>query len=383
MKIVKLAIIGDYTLFDDYSNTKQLLLSLQNDSRLNIVFEYGKSNFDQKCYINERTKLSFIILLLRRFFNGLKASLIIFKTKVSDVDVIYVPYLSLFPLFFFSFYPKIIPHPKIIADGLISIYDTVVNDRKILSKRNIISKILWHMEKRSFDCADVIVVDTDANAFFYSKIFKIKRIKFKQIPLCIDESIFNITKKDNHKDYLNVLFAGGFIPLQGVHVIVEAAYLLKKDNSVKFHLIGNGQEAACITEYITKHNLDITWTKEWISIEDLAKEYYNADICLGIFGHSDKRGRVWPFKNYNAMATGTPVISSNFEDYSLPGIENCYYKVPPANAKELAKAILQLKDKNERQNMRMKGYDFYLKYLANQNAVNKFHALSKHLSDQT
>jgi len=103
MKTINLAIIGDYSLSDDYSNTKHLLLSLHKDPRFNIVLEYGESLLDQKCYLNKSFYKSILFLILRRLINGIKASFIISKTKSSDVDIIYIPYLSLLPLFFFHF----------------------------------------------------------------------------------------------------------------------------------------------------------------------------------------------------------------------------------------------------------------------------------------
>ncbi|MBU0945604.1 MAG: glycosyltransferase [Proteobacteria bacterium] len=250
----------------------------------------------------------------------------------------------------------------------------------MLSKKNFFSKILWYIEKRCFDRADIIIVDTDTNGSFYSELFKINKIKFRQLPLCIDQNLFHCSKESKNTKPLKILFAGGFIPLQGVDIIVKAAHLLKKDSTLKFYLIGDGQEANCIAEYITTYNLDITWIKEWLSIGDLAKEYNSADICLGIFGRSDKRGRVWPFKNYNAMATGIPVISSNFEDPSLPRLEEYYYSVSPASPRELAKAILLLKNKEKRQELGKKGNIYYSNYLANKNAVNKFYNLAKQLN---
>jgi glycosyltransferase involved in cell wall biosynthesis len=107
---------------------------------------------------------------------------------------------------------------------------------------------------------------------------------------------------------LRVLFYGQFIPLHGVETIVRAARLTDAD-PVHWHLIGTGQEAARIEALIKElEPAHLTWTP-WVPYAELIREIHAADVCLGIFGATDKAARVIPNKVFQVLAAGRPLIT--------------------------------------------------------------------------
>ncbi len=69
-----------------------------------------------------------------------------------------------------------------------------------------------------------------------------------------------------------------------------------------------------------------------------------ADICLGIFGDSDKAGRVIPNKVFQILNAGKLVItrdSAAIRELLDPGMEGVFL-VPPANPLSLAKTITKV-----------------------------------------
>ena len=140
-----------------------------------------------------------------------------------------------------------------------------------------------------------------------------------------------------------VQFHGGYIPLQGIDKIVEAARILKDDQSIHFRLIGGGQQYDEIAARITEYQLTNVTLIPWQTVPSLNGMLSEADVIFGVFGESAKTNRVIPNKIFQGLAVGKPVITKDtgsvralFSDDDLVLIEN----TPQA----IAAAIVKLKD---------------------------------------
>jgi len=147
-----------------------------------------------------------------------------------------------------------------------------------------------------------------------------------------------------------VLFWGKFIPLQGVSYIRAAAEILKGESDMEVRLIGG---------------------ETYLPYEQLVPVIKTADICLGIFGDTDKAQRVIPNKVYEAFAMRKPVISGD-----SPAIHEMFLDhenivlCKMADAEDLAKKILELKnDPALRECIAASGHALYLEKLKPEQAV--------------
>ena len=138
---------------------------------------------------------------------------------------------------------------------------------------------------------------------------------------------------------MNVLFWGKGIPLQGVEYIKQARELLKREHTIVFRIIGEPP----------------------VAYEALPAIIRTADICLGIFGDTDKAARVIPNKVYEAIAMKKPVISAD-----TPAIRELFTDrenillCKRADAQSLADSILELAgDAALRQHIAEGGYRLY------------------------
>ena len=142
-----------------------------------------------------------------------------------------------------------------------------------------------------------------------------------------------------------VLFYGQFIPLHGIETIVRAARLLAA-KPIKFVIVGEGQEAEDISTLLNEHPLDnLSWIK-WIEYMQLQVKIQQADICLGIFGDSEKASRVIPNKVFQILHSGKPLITRDspaIRELLNPDMTGVYL-VPAASPEALADAILTARE---------------------------------------
>ncbi len=144
---------------------------------------------------------------------------------------------------------------------------------------------------------------------------------------------------------LRIVFYGLFTPLQGAPTVGDALALLRERGvDAEVTLVGTGQDedatsAALGTTPVTRHR--------WIDPDALPALVAANDICLGIFGTSDKAGRVVPNKVYQGLAAGCAVITSDTPAQRAVLGEAVLY-VPPGNPVALADAIAALSQDRER-----------------------------------
>jgi glycosyltransferase involved in cell wall biosynthesis len=244
-------------------------------------------------------------------------------------------------------------YPVVYLDAFISLYDTVVMDRKILRKNGVLAKILYRLEKGAFEAATVVIVDTPENASYYSKLFEISLGKFQAMPLCIPPLSTEIEKPKEHTSRrVRCVFVGTLVPLQAIHTIVDAARLLENDSDIEFVCIGDGQDAEYLEHYLARTpNSRLTWHRGHHSTDFIVEQIRNADISLGIFDDGPKVQRVLPYKIYYYLTLGVPVVTAMtgtatriLAEYQGLGIERPFLLVPAGDPQSLANAIKELRD---------------------------------------
>jgi len=147
---------------------------------------------------------------------------------VENVDFIFLP----------SFTHKDVPFVKkvcnskiVIFDPLVSRYLTKVFDYKNFSKYSIGALLNIYYDKKALTISDFILTDTKSHLEYYHKFYNIPKEKMDVLYIGNNFDKFypcNSEYSLNHKDKKYIVgFYGGFIPLQGVMNILEAAKLLK------------------------------------------------------------------------------------------------------------------------------------------------------------
>ena len=318
--------------------------------------------------------------LLRNFWRMLAAhcAALFCYLRHPRTDCIYVPYPGTILMWALSFLPR--RSERVVVDTFISLYDTVVLDRGLLRENSLAARLLLVLERRALRAATVNIVDTEQSARHLCALFGLPLEQVLAIPLSTDEKTFvpaAVVESDPAR--CRVLFVGTLIPLHGVQTIAAAAALLAQRKDIEISVIGDGQQADELEQLLEANPDCLNWKRQWMASEALALAIAGADICLGIFGDTEKTQRVLPFKLYAYARVGRCIITAATEctDQLGAGVDyQPWRSVAAADPEALAQAIVELADTPEvRAELADNAVRFYRDRLSNASAQQQLEAV--------
>lgn len=264
-------------------------------------------------------------------------------------DLVVIGYLGLFDMLLLAPLAALRGKP-VVWDAFLSIYDTYARDRGMGGEGGWKSRLLRWMERKACDIADRVVLDTQAHAALLGELHQVSETKLDAVLVGAERSVFDrvARKSAPHGDVVKVLFYGQFIPLHGIDTIIAAA---NHPRGRRYHwtIVGQGQEAARIDGQLAEQELSHVSRIAWVNYQELAGLMEQADICLGIFGTSEKAARVIPNKVYQALSAGKPLITRDspaMRELVPAGAEGLYL-VPKADPVALLDALEQFTRERE------------------------------------
>lgn len=261
-------------------------------------------------------------------------------------DAVFVAYMGHFDVLVLWPFAKL-RGVKIVWDAFLSLYDTVVEDRKLVRVGGVWAKLIGAFERLACAAADCIVLDTKAHAHYFSKRYNVPESKLMSAWVGAETDIFQHRRLCPARvEQFNVLFYGQFIPLHGVEFIIDAACRID-DPSVRWTIVGRGQERDKIDRLVKEQNIRFVTLVDWIDYARLPEEIAEADLCLGVFGESEKAARVIPNKVFQIIAVGRPLVTMDSPAIrelltpDTPGV----WLVPPGSGAAIAEAVLEAKQR--------------------------------------
>ncbi len=223
-------------------------------------------------------------------------------------DAVIVPYLGQFDVLVLWPFARLRRRP-VVWDMFLSLYDTVVNDRKMAAGTSATGRALKAIEWLACRAADRVLLDTRAHAAHISRLFALPLGKADAVPVGAEPGAFaRLPAPVAHDGPAKVLFYGQLIPLHGVETILAAA-LSDRGRTRHWHIIGTGQDRPLLETALSGNQAPhVTWD-DWVPYDRLSDAIARADICLGIFGASEKAASVVPNKVYQALLAGRSVIT--------------------------------------------------------------------------
>ena len=297
--------------------------------------------------IEDKSQVSGWLQRLRLLFRWIASYpwLILRYLRLPKHDAVIIGYMGQLDVLVLWLFAKLRGVP-IVWDAFISLYDTVVIDRKLASKNSIVAYLLYATEWIASRAASQLLLDTRSHAEYFEQLYRLPPHSVHHVYVGVDIDAFRkntVVKKT--QEVFTVLFYGQFIPLHGIDIIVHAAKIIEqyREKNIRWVIIGEGQEQPRIDEFIKEADIKSIHRISWIRYERLIEYINKADVCLGIFGASGKATRVIPNKVYQILAAGKPLITGD-----TPAIRELLSEsttvrlVEPGNPDALASAVLHL-----------------------------------------
>lgn len=201
----------------------------------------------------------------------------------------------------------------LIFDPLISAWDKQVFERQKFAATSWRAARLKRWEGSLLRRSAAVVADTRPHALFFERSFDLLARRIAVIPVSAEEDVFKPQAPNPPRRRPQVLFYGSFIGLQGPQWIATAA---ASTPEVDWRFIGSGP---CLEQcrQICQKQPNVEFLSR-IPYDTLPEQIGAADILLGVFGTSQKAGRVIPNKAYQALACGRPLVTRQSDAYPEP-----------------------------------------------------------------
>ncbi len=252
----------------------------------------------------------------------------------------------------------------LLFDPLVSRWDTQVRDIGRVRSGSFAAFRLRMSDRLSMGLADIVLCDTWEHGEFFSSEFGVPRRKLARVPVGADREAFalgadRVAGRPQGARAFEVAFVGGFLPLHGMPVIVQAAAILEARHGAgfaRFTLAGHGMHAYRVDRDLAALGLRSVRRLPRVPYGAALRLMSEADVALGIFGTSEKAGRVVPHKVYQSLALGVPTVtrrSAAVMEYFRDGRDGrdgrggpdgeALVTVPAGDPAALARAIEELK----------------------------------------
>ena len=263
---------------------------------------------------------------------------------------------------------RLICRKPIIYWSNLSIYHTLIEDRKKAEPNSLYAKFIHFTEKYVLSHSKLIITESKAQSDYFVKEYNLNKEKFRNIITSADESLFkSIPFREENKTF-NVLFFGSFIPAHGVETIIEAAKIIQNEKEIVFNFWGDGPTKQENEKLANKYQLQNVKFFGYFTYDKLLPAIIESDVCLGIFSNSKKAAHSIPNKVLQILASQKPLITMDsiaMQEIFLENGKNCIL-VPGVDPKSLANSILELKnDPGKRKNIAISGFKLYNEKLSN------------------
>jgi glycosyltransferase involved in cell wall biosynthesis len=230
------------------------------------------------------------------------------------------------------------PRRTVVLDYLVSGAATA-RDRGV--RGGIKLRLLDTLDRLAIRAADIVVVDTLESE---ERLPAAAHVRSIVVPVGATTAWFaagaepRASTTAEQRGGLRAIFFGSFTPLQGTVTMARALARLPV-GTVETTLLGSGQDYAEVRRLLSGRP-DVTW-HDWVAIDRLPGLVAAHDVCLGIFGTTEKALTVVPTKVYQGAAAGCALVSSDTEPHRR-ALGDAALLVPPGDDAALADVLAAL-----------------------------------------
>lgn len=258
-----------------------------------------------------------------------------------NTDLIIVGYDTPALVIFLRFFTR----KKIIYNAALSVYERMIVSRELASRFSVKAFYYWFLDFVAVHLASLVMVETNHQADYFKKIFKVSGGKLYRNWIGVNEENFFHDSSIAKSPVFTVLFRGALMPEAGAEYIVQVAKVLE-DKNIKFIMHAGGMLLDKIEKTIKElgpNNLELTSSR--MPFEELRVLMQKCHLSLGQLANHPRIGRTIPHKAYESLSMKLPYLTaSNAGILELLVPDETCLTCNPADAKSLAEKILWAKD---------------------------------------
>ena len=249
----------------------------------------------------------------RRAFRRYPALLAAFARSARPADVLLVP----------EFRHKDMPlarwlagRRRLVFDPLVSRYDTLVADWGLHAAGSPQARWNRRLDRWSLSLADLVLCDTWAHGALYESL-GVPRARLRRVLVGAEDAFFTVgaTGPPPAPEPVRIVYVGGFLPLHGTRVVVDAVALLERGAGslpeFQVEMVGRGIEWKAAREQAERLGVRRISFTGGVPYAEAPRMLAAAHVVLGAFGAGAKAGRVIPHKVYQGLAAGRAVLTGD------------------------------------------------------------------------
>ncbi len=241
------------------------------------------------------------------------------------------------------------------------------------------------MEKKAYDCADVVTVHSPSNGAFLMDRRKVEAKKLVTLHNWVDVGAYEEPKGDGHyRKKLNlekafIIFFGGVLgPSQGLELIVDAAGFIRRDKEIAILFAGDGTEKENLAARARQAGLNNLIFHPFVSKEEYGKLLKEIDVGLVCLTAKNKTPVV-PGKILGYMAAGVPVLAflnKESDGHQIIRDSGCGYSEISDDIQKAARLVLKMHEEKDRlKEMGMNGYRYAVQHFSKKVCVDKLEGM--------
>ena len=228
----------------------------------------------------------------------------------------------------------------LVVDGFVGQYETAVDDWRRVSPASPAALRFRVLDAAAVRCADLYLIDTEPRA---AEVVRRHGPSATVVPLAVGAPTWATRQPPARPhDALRVLYYGGYIPLHGVDLVVDALTLIGARRRVEVVLVGDGPARRAVEARVRRAGLGDRCTfVDAVPEDELLAHIARADVVLGVFGSSAKARGVVANKVWQGLACGRTVVtqrSSALDDVRCAA-GGLLVQTEPASASSIADAL--------------------------------------------
>ena len=218
-----------------------------------------------------------------------------------------------------------------------------------IKENSLIYKYYYKVSNKIYKNVDEILVTSKNFINYFENKHHISSDKLYYLPQYCEDLFNNIEPIIQLKEF-NYVFAGNIGNVQSVETIIKAASLIKKDNTIKIHIVGDGSDFSNCKKLANELKLNNVIFYGKRPLEEMPTFYSMASAMLVTLSNNDVISNTLPGKVQSYMCAGKPIIASaNGETKTIIKEAKCGVCCSAEDYIELAKLMTAFKNLNQKE----------------------------------